>query len=179
VRLSPGIGLRTNYDIAAKAAHAVPKSELLLMMQSLLEERFKIAVHHESKTTDVYKLVMARGGPKSKESTSDGPATGNLIPGGYAVKNSELWRFCAFLSRRLGRPVFDQISLAGFYDFALELDTLESVSSSDLDFKAKLSDWSSSSIFSDIQKQLGLQLVPGKAPVDYLVIDRVERPSAN
>jgi uncharacterized protein (TIGR03435 family) len=42
-----------------------------------------------------------------------------------------------------------------------------------------MSDWSSSSIFSDIQKQLGLQLISGKAPGDYLVIDHVEKPSEN
>lgn len=171
--------LRTNYDIAATAPRAAPKSELLLMMQSLFEDRFKLAVHHESKSEDVYKLVIAKGSPKLEESTTEGPASGNLIPGGYAFKNSEMWRFCAFLSGRMGRPVVDQTSLAGVYDFSLKLDTLEGIASSDPDFKVKLSDWSSSSIFSDIQKELGLRLVPGKSPVDYLVIGHIEKPSEN
>lgn len=171
--------LRANYDIAAKAAHPVPKADLLVMLQSLLEERFRMKVHHESKTADVYKLVVAKGGPHLEESTTDGPSSGAMIPGGYEVKNSEMWRFCAFLSGRMGRPVIDQTGLAGFYNFSLRLDTLEGLSSSDPDFKIKFSDWSSSSIFSDIQKQLGLQLVSGKAAVDYLVIDHVERPSQN
>jgi len=171
--------LSADYDISAKAAHPVPKAELLLMLQTLFEERFKLTVHHESKTADVYKLVVAKGGPKLEESTTDGPSTVTLISGGYAVRNSEMWRFCAFLSGRMGRPVLDQTGLTGVYDFTLRLDTLEGVSSSDPELKAKISDWSSSSIFSDIQKQLGLQLLSGKAPVDYLVIDHVARPTEN
>ena len=172
--------LETNYDITAKSGRAATKSELLLMLQTLFEERFKMAVHHESRTADVYKLVVAKGGPKLEESKTDDPSSsGVLIPGGYAVKNSELWRFCAFLSGRMGRPVVDQTGLSGLYDFTLRLDTLEGLSTSDPDFKIKFSDWSSSSIFSDIQKQLGLQLVPGKEPVDYLVIDHVEPPTEN
>jgi uncharacterized protein (TIGR03435 family) len=95
------------------------------------------------------------------------------------VKNSELWRFCAFLSGRMGRPVLDRTGLTGLYDFAVRLDTLEGLSNTDLDSKTRMSDWSSSSIFSDIQKQLGLQLVQGKEPVDYMVIDHLERPSEN
>jgi bla regulator protein BlaR1 len=168
-----------NYDITAKAAHRATKAELLLMLQTLFEERFKLALHHESRTTDVYTLVVAKGGPKLEESTTEGPADGNPVAGGYAIRNSEMWRFCAFLSGRMGRPVLDQTALAGIYNFTLKLDTMEAISSSDPDFKSKMLDWSSSSIFSDIQKQLGLQLVSGKALVDYLVIDHVEKPSEN
>jgi uncharacterized protein (TIGR03435 family) len=171
--------LGANYDIAAKAARTAAKSELLMMLQSLFEDRFKLAVHHESKIEDVYRLVIARGGPKLQESATDGPAAGSLIPSGYIVKNSELWRFCAFLSGRMGRPVVDQTGLTGIYDFTLKLDTLEGISSSDPGFKARNSDWSTSSVFTDVQKQLGLQLVSAKSPVDYLVIDHIERPSEN
>jgi uncharacterized protein (TIGR03435 family) len=79
----------------------------------------------------------------------------------------------------MGRPVVDQTGLMGLYNFTLRLDTLEGVSNSDAELKTRMSDWSSSSIFSDIQTQLGLQLVSGKEPVDYLVIDHVEKPSEN
>jgi uncharacterized protein (TIGR03435 family) len=172
--------LGTNYDITAKADHASPKSELLLMSQTLFEDRFHLRVHKESKTGDVYKLVIAKGGPKLEESTLDGRASGNLVPGGLVIKNTELWRFCAVLSGRMGRPVVDETGLTGIYNFTLKLDILEDVSSSKPDLnKTKIADWSSSSIFSDIQKQLGLQLVSAKAPVDYLVIDHVEQPAEN
>ena len=172
--------LGTNYDITAKADHASPKSELLLMSRKLFEDRFHLRVHKESKTVDVYKLVIAKGGPKLEESTTtDGRASGNLIAGGLVSKNIELWRFCAILSGRMGRPVVDETRLTGIYNFTLKLDVFEGVSSSDPDLKTKMTDWSSSSIFSDIERQLGLQLVPSKAPVDYLVIDHVEQPSEN
>ena len=150
------------------------------MSQRLFEDRFQLRVHKESKTGDVYKLVIAKGGPKLEESTTtDGRASGNLIAGGLVSKNIELWRFCAILSGRMGRPVVDETRLTGIYNFTLKLDVFEGVSSSDPDLKTKMADWSSSSIFSDIQRQLGLQLVPSKAPVDYLVIDHVEQPSEN
>lgn len=172
--------LGTNYDITAKADHASPKPELLLMSQRLFEDRFHLRVHKESKTGDVFKLVIAKGGPKLEESTTtDGRASGNLIPGGLVIKNSELWRFCAILSGRMGRPVIDETGLTGIYNFTLKLDVFEGVSNSDPDLKTKMADWSSSSIFSDIQRQLGLQLMSSKAPVDYLVIDHVEQPSGN
>ena len=172
--------LGRNYDITANADHASPKSELLLMSQKLFEDRFHLRVHKESKTVDVYKLVIAKGGPKLEESTTtDGRASGNLIAGGLVSKNIELWRFCAILSGRMGRPVVDETRLTGIYNFTLKLDVFEGVSRSDPDLKTKMADWSSSSIFSDIQRQLGLQLVPSKAPVDYLVIDHVEQPSEN
>jgi len=170
--------LRTQYDIAAKSAHPAAKSELLLMLQSLFEDRFKLAIHHESKTEDVYKLVVAKGSPKLELSKTDGPASGTSIPGSYSFKNIEMWRFCAILSGRMARPVVDQTNLNGVYDFTLKLDT-QGISSPDPDLQTKTSDWSYSSVFTDIQKQLGLQLVSGKAPVDYLVIDRVESPSEN
>lgn len=114
----------------------------------------RLAVHHEAKIADVYKLAIARGDPKLEESTAGGSPSGNLIPGGSAVKNRGVWRFCAFLSERMGRPVLDQTGLTGLYNFVLRLDTLQGLSSSDADFKTKMSDWSSSSIFSTSKSSL-------------------------
>jgi hypothetical protein len=145
VDILPGVSARITHEPPL----TVPKSELLLMLQSLFEERFRMAVHHESRTVDVYKLVVAKGGRKLEETTTDGPSSRGPIPGGYAFKNGEIWRFCAFLSGRMGRPVIDQTSLAGIYNFTLRMDTLEGISSSDPDFKITISDWSFSSIFSD------------------------------
>ena len=76
--------------------------------------------------------------------------------------------------------MLDLTGLKARYDFPLRLDIMEGLSSSDPDYKAKVSgDWSLSSIYSDIQKQLGLRLEADRAPVDYLVIDHVEKPSEN
>jgi uncharacterized protein (TIGR03435 family) len=167
------------YEIAARADHSVSKEQLMLMVRTLLEDRFKLALHHEPKIVPVFKLVIGKNGPKLQESATEGPPGGALGPNGITIRNTELWRFCAMLSGRMGRPVVDLTGLKGSYDFTLRLDVLEGVSTSDPDYKLKVVDWSSSSIYSDIQKQLGLRLEADKAPVDYLVIDHVEKPDAN
>jgi len=90
-----------------------------------------------------------------------------------------VWVFAATLSGRLGRPVIDVTGLKGTYNFSLRLDVLEGLNNGDTDNKVKAGDWSSSSIFTDIEKQLGLKLESDKAPVVTLVIDHAERPSEN
>ena len=172
--------LGTRYDIVAKADHEVPKDQLLVMLQTLLAERFKLMLHHESKVQPVYKLIVAKNGPRIKESKS--PYTPDQtcnFPQCTVFNNTEMWVFAATLTGRMGRPVLDLTGLKGAYDFTLRLDTLEELSSDDPALKSKVSDWSSSSIFTDIQKQLGLELKADKAPVDSIVVDHAERPSAN
>jgi uncharacterized protein (TIGR03435 family) len=61
----------------------------------------------------------------------------------------------------------------------LRLDILEGLTNGDSDPKHKAADWSTSSIFTDIEKQLGLKLEADRAPVDTLVIDHAEKPSEN
>ena len=79
----------------------------------------------------------------------------------------------------MGRPVLDMTGLKGTYDFSLRLDILEGLTNGDSDNKPKVADWSTSSIFTDIEKQLGLKLEADRAPVDTLVIDHAEKPSEN
>jgi uncharacterized protein (TIGR03435 family) len=91
----------------------------------------------------------------------------------------------------MGRVVVDQTGLKGRYDFALHLEGIPSFD----DLRAAMSggdpalakqrmgnamlDWTTSSIFTDIQKQIGLKLEADKAPVDNLIVERLEKPSAN
>jgi uncharacterized protein (TIGR03435 family) len=172
--------LSARYDIAATAGREVPKDQLLVMLQTLLADRFKLTLHHESKVQPVYKLVVARNGLKLQESKSTQIRDQSCnFPKCMAFNNIEMWVFAATLSGRMGRPVLDLTGLKGTYDFTLRLDILEGLSSDDPELKLKIMDWSSSSIFSDIEKQLGLKLESDKAPVDQLVIDQAERPSEN
>src|SRR5690349_3137039 len=60
------------YDIVAKAAAAAPKDQLMLMLQTLLEDRFKLKVHRETRELPVYGLVVARNGPKLRPGKEDG-----------------------------------------------------------------------------------------------------------
>jgi uncharacterized protein (TIGR03435 family) len=173
----------SRYDIVAKADREVSRDQLLLMLQTLLADRFRLTLHRESKVQPVYKLAIAKGGPKLKESQGPQPRDPNCtLPKCMAFNNTDMFTFASELADRMGRPVLDLTGLQGSYDFTLRLDSMEGLAVNDpIDpaLKQKMSDWSLSSIFTDIEKQLGLRLESDKAPVETLVIDHVERPSEN
>lgn len=105
--------------------------------------------------------------------------------------NSTMSAFSAYLTLRMGRVVFDQTGLKGSYDFSLQIEGIPSFddlrnamsngdpASAKRTIGAAMNDWTTSSVFSDIQKQLGLKLEADKAPVDNLVVERLEKPSEN
>ncbi len=168
------------YDIVANAGHEVPKDQLLLMLQTLLADRFRLTVHRQSKVQPVYKLTIAKGGSKLRESKGPQARDPNCTPPKcMAFNNVDMWNFAAELTYRLGRPVVDLTGLQGSWDFTLRLDSTEGAASDDPGVKASISDLSLSSIFTDIEKQLGLKLESDRAPVETLVVDHVERPSEN
>jgi bla regulator protein blaR1 len=179
------------FDISAKTDHPVSRAELNLMLQTLLADRFKLTLHHESRTESVYTLTTAAGGMKVRESATEGPLESRLRPGGGVnCRNITMQEFSEFLTARLNRVVLNETGLNGRYDFELKLDGLPSVdqvrevaASGNMEaadsMKRKMVDWTESSIFSDIQKQLGLKLEAGRASVDNLVIDHVEKPTEN
>ena len=115
------------------------------MLRTLLENRFKLALHHEPKVVPVYKLVIAKGGPKLRESAVDGEPGGSLNLNGFVCRNLEMARFASMLSVRMDRPVVDLTGLKGAYDF-----TLKSNLSTEAE-KGTLSEWFSSAIFTDTE----------------------------
>jgi uncharacterized protein (TIGR03435 family) len=171
--------LREAYDIVAKADHAVPKDQQVLMLRSLLADRFKLTLHRESKTGPVYRLAIAKGGPKLEESQESG---GGFVfsgsPGDYVFRNAAMQRLSGFLSGQVDRIVVDETGLQGLYNFTLKRP--EDVRQNPPVKSDGLSpDSPSAAAFADALKSLGLQLTAGRAPVDYLVIDHVEQPSEN
>src|SRR5271166_1788103 len=85
----------TGYDILAKAAGPVPVSQLRLMLQQLLADRFKLTIHRETKAIAVYELTIAKGGPKLPEprAADDRHATENLPrvrDGSFILEDSSL-----------------------------------------------------------------------------------------
>lgn len=181
------------FDIAAKTDHAVSKEQLQRMMQSLLADRFKLALRREAKSEPVYNLLIAKNGPKLQDGSAQeasGCAMGAV--GGAVCHNITMAAFSNYLSDRMGRVVLDQTGLTGHYDFDLKLEGTpglneirESMAASGDPGVAKrslansLRDWTGTSIFNDIQKQLGLKLEAGNATVGNLVVDRIEKPSEN
>ena len=176
------------YDIDAKVEGSPSDEEVRLMFQSLLEDRFKLKVHHETREMEVYKLVVAKNGSKLKPSTNedyktmiegDRPvvmkrkAIGIFVerPGARLVgKNVTMAQLANSLINELGGPVVDATGITGAFDF-------------DVLFAPK--NWPPDSEFSPpllpkaLREELGLTIEKGKAQVDVLVVDHLEKPTPN
>lgn len=186
---TPGWIDTENYDIAAKSGGQASDAQIQRMVQTLLADRFKLALHRETRELPVYALVVARGGSKLHEAApGDFGPMGRLSagPGGQpgairvVAKGVPLVGLAAMLPTLLGRPALDMSGLAGKYDFTLEFAPDQMMRGpSDGGPDSPLPDLSGTSIFAALQEQLGLRLEVRKGPVEVLVIDRVERPTEN
>lgn len=169
------------FDIEAKPDDAISEQLVKLswqerekvskrMMQALFADRIQLKVHHETRELPTFALVIAKSGLKMTEVKAEqGYSTSSGKMQTIETKGISMESLVALLSQQVGHSVVDQTRLKGFYAFNLK-------SSNDLDVNA---DSSVPSIYTALQEQLGLKLVPTKAPVDVIVIDHVERPSAN
>jgi uncharacterized protein (TIGR03435 family) len=221
--------LRTQrFDILAKLPEGATKEQVPQMLQSLLEERFQMKVHRESRESNVYALVVAKGGPKLKESEPDPAApepepgqvkaagtgsqiqvnagrggatmvsgatgTTKITPGPDGTMHMEMGKlsmaaFADMLTTLVDRPVVDMTELKGNFIVGLDLslETLMNIASKagmgvpgmgarggDPKAPNDASDPSSSSILNSVQ-QLGLRLESRKSPVDFVVVDSVEK----
>jgi uncharacterized protein (TIGR03435 family) len=156
------------------------------MFQQVLAERFKLAVHWETRELPVFALVSVKKGSKlhpAKDSTDSSGTSSNSSRSGYefsatGVTLSELAAgLTRELSKELGRDIIDKTEIRGRYDLTLKW-TSDAVIHSVPEGADSPAD-AGPSIFTAIQEQLGLKLEPAKAPVEVLVIDHVEMPSEN
>lgn len=184
--------LSEKYDVAAKAEHPVSSNEMIQMIQTLLVDRFKLQLRRENREVPVYALVVAKGGMKIRASTAPecgGPplripsrAGGAEQGSGHLIFRNESMPDLAWaLSRTVAigdRVVVDSTGLEGCYDFELTFGR-DRTPTAAADAGDPAAQRDGPSIFSALQEQLGLKLEPQKAPVEFLVIDHVERPSAN
>jgi uncharacterized protein (TIGR03435 family) len=146
------------------------------MVQGLLADRFKLAVHTETRELAIYALVVAKGGAKLG-STQESGTTINTGSGRMEVEGSNSVPLLAEeLSKVVGRDVIDKTGLSGRYDLKLKW-TPDDAAQPQLLNGAPVE--GGPSIFTALEEQLGLKLEPTKGPVQVLVIDHVEMPSAN
>lgn len=159
------------YDIVAKAAAPAPKPQLMLMVRTLLEERFGLRLHQETRELPIYALVVGKGGPKIRLVADTGATE---IGGGddhqLTARQVSMEALARTLSRQFGRQVVDMTGLQGVFDFNLDYAPDE-VAPSD--------GGSAPSIFTALQEQLGLRLEARKGPVEVVVIDHADKPSQN
>lgn len=141
----------------------------------LLADRFHLKVHVEPKIMPVYDLVVAKGGPKVKLSQEELKDSNWNINGQdtsvvLTSKGASLADLAAALSDEVHRQVIDKTGLTGHADITLKWSD---------DVAAQQGGPNVISIFTAIEEQLGLKLVSSKGPVDTLIIDHAEAPSAN
>jgi uncharacterized protein (TIGR03435 family) len=153
----------------------VTKGELKLMLQTLLEDRFKARVHLETREVDGYVLTVAKSGIKFKETSGDQSCgVGDASPKGKCrMETLSTW-----MTLRLGYlPIADKTGLTGIYDINLSLEEIPmggpaptrgagGVTPPPRQFTTPLP--------KAVEDQLGLQLERGKVPVEYVVVDHIE-----
>jgi uncharacterized protein (TIGR03435 family) len=192
---APGWVTSDPYDVIARGEGNPTREEIRLMLQSLLAERFKLAVHYETREGPVFALVIARtdgrlgAGLQRSELDCDavnaarragrqpeGPLPRNGAPpcgmslqaitsetllfGGRPISTLAEW-----LRQPSGRVVVDKTGLSGNYEFALRYTS--DVTAAD----------GTPSIFTALEEQLGLKLMPDRAPLQVLIVDHIERPT--
>ena len=187
------------FDILASAPAGTSESTMLTMLQTLLADRFQLVLRREAREMAVYSLVIAQNDGRtdkallpvdctasrteSKPVAGKGyahacswlitrqPATGMSTYQSGGVNLDELAKT---LTGRVGRPVINRTGLAGEFQFELSwLQDLQAAAAS----PAAAND--GPSLFSELQDQLGLRLESSRGPVEFLVIESLERPTPN
>ncbi|MBS1859239.1 MAG: TIGR03435 family protein, partial [Acidobacteria bacterium] len=163
------------FNIEAKAAGEPGRGEMMTMLQTLLAERFHLKVRREMREGNVFELVVAKGGPKFKASTAERSYIRTIrntppeLPGvNYTIdgQKASMARLADDLKGWVERPVLDRTGIAGDYDFRI-------------DFAIEGHLDAGPSIFTALPEQVGLKLQSAKGPVETLVIENAERPTAN
>jgi uncharacterized protein (TIGR03435 family) len=178
------------YDVNAKIPDGVAPEQVPAMLRTLLEERFKLKFHRETKELAVYELVQAKGGPKMEKSQEEGRPRMQMEGGGDGLMKMKasamtMTGFSDALAGMTGRPVIDKTDLKGAFEFSMDI-AMQDLTGSMVRVqrigpgegggdRAPAPDSSpGGSLFTSIQK-LGLKLEAKKAPVEMLVIDQAEK----
>ena len=153
------------FDIAAKFPEALPKDReaynaaFHAMVRKMLDDRFKLAIHRDTKTFRIQELVIEKDGIKFKEAPDRNSHNSDSRNTHYTGSSVTMAAFAAFLSQMGDYPVLDKTGLKGFYDFKL--------------------DWGvepdGPTLTDAMRDQLGLKLETRRAPLEIVVVDHVER----
>ncbi|WP_213806022.1 TIGR03435 family protein [Granulicella sp. dw_53] len=203
----PGWLNSETYDITA-VVDDMAGDNFPLTLQTLLEDRFKLKIHRETKDAPVYDLTLAKGGLKMQP-TKPGSCVPFDLSKNRPTQNPDQLRCNTWTGTRSGfrnaigvtmtdaagvgfqsltgqlslildRPVIDQTGLQGLFDVHLEWTPDEIAATAPVDAgQPAPSAETAPSIFVAVREQLGLELKPGRGPVTVLVIDSVDRPSEN
>jgi uncharacterized protein (TIGR03435 family) len=203
----PSWAYSDRYDVEAKMDESVADELQKLsrdqrnairrqMLQELLAARFNLKVHQEPRDFSVYFLEIAKSGSKLKEAQAEDPNTsiahnglpltnmirlesgdsGIIIMTGHAVTIPFL---VGNLERYVGRIVLDKTQLGGHYDFSMQFLPKLIASEPGRGSESSATDPGAPYVFTAVEKELGLKLVAGRAPVEVVVVDHADKPSEN
>lgn len=180
------------FRIEARADKPRTSAEIRRMVRALLQDRFKLRTHVEERRMEVYRLVIARKdgklGPGLKPAVDSAYCAdpvnvgennrercgSRMSPAGIRIRNGTIQDMGDIVSETLERPLIDRTGLKGRFDINLEAD---------LDFerfgRGDRPKGSGPAVFTALREQLGLKLESAKESVEILVVDSLERPSAN
>lgn len=173
------------FDVIAKTPSDTSIETAKLMLQALLADRFKLAVHNDTKPMPVFVLSMGKGKPKLKEAEGSentgcqgepqNPQAGAIQYVLVHCRNMTMERFAQTLRQIAGgylmNPVVDSTGLKGSWDFDIKWTARALLAQAGAD---------GISIFDAVDKQLGLKLELEKMPTSVIVVDRVnEKPTDN
>jgi uncharacterized protein (TIGR03435 family) len=171
----PGWVNDARFNIEAKATEESTRKELMAMLQNLLVDRFQLRIRREQREGKVFELVISKGVPKLKPSKADSSYlrlernTPPELPGvSYTIVGQKISmaKLADGLMGHVERPVLDRTEIAGEFDFRI-------------DYAIEGRGDVGPSIFTALQEQLGLRLQTAKGPIETLVSEKAERPTAN
>jgi len=150
-----------SYDLAAKLPPDASKDRVPEMLQTLLAERFKLAVHRQSREQRVYFLVAAKNGTRLKRAQEDGGQS-QMMRGDIRGPAMSMSALAGMLSRFAGLEVVDKTGLSGTFSIHLR-------------WTPEDQNGFGPELFAALEQQLGLKLEAGRAPVESLIVDHAER----
>ena len=158
------------YDLVAKAASPdTPPEQVRQMLQALLADRFKLAVHRETRDLTRYALVVGKNGAKFQPAKDDETTGLHQTQGGQlAFQRHPMATLVNTIANLIDAPVDDKTGLTGRFDFQLDLTPepgREPLDRIDLALQAL--------------DRIGLKLEAKKTPTEVLIVDHAERPSPN
>ncbi len=178
------------FDVQAKLPAGAKKDQVPAMLQTLLQERFKLTARHDQKVIPVYALAVAKDGPKLHETTTTDPrdsgCNGGFHKDCHNVSMENLAQVLGNQSRMaamaggalapgaVDHPVVDMTGLTGRYDFVLEYGLNRGGRGRGAVAETPASEADIVPV-SDAMKTLGLKLEPTKHAYDILVIDHIEK----
>jgi uncharacterized protein (TIGR03435 family) len=191
---------RDRFAVEAKAetgSRVVTTEEIQEMLRSLLEDRFRLKVHRETRELPMYDLVLAKGGlkmklsedqtppdpaPRGRRGTAAGPVrgrtdikvaeAGNVFSVTMAGTAVSMPVFINTLQEGMDRPIVDKTGIEGLYDFKVTFTIPPGPNGTPADADIYVSMLS-------VLQELGLKVESTKAPNSVLVIDRIEKPTEN